>query len=395
MNNTEINNLIGRAGFVWMDGIYVNTTIRNLHCRDILGYEYLVNINNVQKHPPTKFGYGNPYTINNINIWLIKNNISATLVSDKFINATEHLNWKCLKCNSVFPTSWNKIQQFKLCPYCCPSPRKVNHTNSIRTVNNELIKYFKNESDCDNHTSHSNKKVDLICPNCKCEKPMVINTFVSKGFSCPICSDGISIPEKFGIYLLKQLNISFETQKVFNWAKDKRYDFYIPSLDVMIESHGNAHYSYNGFSTFTGGKTLEEEISNDTKKLELALLHNIELDNYIVIDCRKSEFEFLKFNYVKSLENHFDLSSVNWDKVWEDCQKSIVPLIWDAWNNKNTEDTTLTISSIFCISKMSVVRYLKIGTLLGRCYYSTKEEMIKNGKRNGKMNLKNQTINHY
>ena len=110
-----------------------------------------------------------------------------------------------------------------------------------------------------------------------------------------VLSDGISIPEKFMWNVLKELNIEFKTQlnkKDFDWCQNYKYDFYIPSLNMVIETHGRQHYEKSD-----RGRTLEEEQLNDKLKKELALNNNIK--NYIIVDCRKSELEWLKENTIK------------------------------------------------------------------------------------------------
>ena len=178
-----------------------------------------------------------------------------------------------------------------------------------------------------------------------------LSMIVGYKFSCEYCSDGISIPEKFTINILKQLDVEIQTQlakSTFEWCKDYRYDFYIPALNTIIETHGLQHYE-NCFECYSN-RTLEEEQENDRLKKELALNNNI--DNYIVIDCRYSKFDWLKENIIKELGNHFDLSDIDWKLAWEESQKS---LVWETkrlydlgYNNKQIAekigicDTTVT-----------------------------------------------------
>ena len=54
--------------------------------------------------------------------------------------------------------------------------------------------------------------------------------------------------------VLKQLNIEFEYQKIFDWSKNiktnnlilngrKIYDFYLNELNIIIETHGDQHFN--------------------------------------------------------------------------------------------------------------------------------------------------------
>lgn len=168
-------------------------------------------------------------------------------------------------------------------------------------------------------------------------------------------SDRISIPEKFMINTLKQLNLSFVTQlnkSTLKWCENYKYDFYIPSLNMIVETHGEQHYE-NGFGR-CGGRTSKEEQLNDKLKKELALNNNI--DNYIIIDCRKSEFDWLKENVIKELNDYFNLSNINWELVWENSLKN---LVWEVEKLVNFKYTNEQIAEILNISKHTVMRYKK------------------------------------
>ena len=59
---------------------------------------------------------------------------------------------------------------------------------------------------------------------------------------------------------------------------------------------------------------------NDLFKYKCAKNH---INNYIVIDCRYSELNWLKENITKELSNYFDLSKVDWKLAWEESQSSL------------------------------------------------------------------------
>ena len=167
-----------------------------------------------------------------------------------------------------------------------------------------------------------------------------------------VLSDGVSIPEKFMWNVLKELNIEFKTQlnkKDFDWCQNYKYDFYIPSLNMVIETHGVQHYEKSN-----RGRDLEEEQLNDRLKKELALNNNIK--NYVVVDCRKSELDWLKENTIKKLDNYFDLLNIDWRLVWNNSLKNLVyevkRLVEEGYNNKQ-------IIEILGISEVTVINYKK------------------------------------
>lgn len=275
--------------------------------------------------------------------------------------------------------------------------------NTIRNKAPQIIKYLKNEEDADKYSYKSAQKITFKCPECGEERNnLKIYSAVERGFNCQYCADGISIPEKFGINLFKQIGIEFETQYSPSWSKRYKYDFYIPSLNVIIETHGNQHYEeMNKYSKFA--RTLEEEKKNDLFKYNLAIVNSIKIEDYIVVNCRYSEFELLRENYFNSLSILFDLNNIDWDMIWMNSQKSVVSKVWDMWNNKDENDTAKTIAKELKISKEVCIRHLKKGNIIGKCSYNPKEEMIKGSTRRGLKNgievyqysLDNKYLNKY
>jgi len=312
-------------------------------------------------------------------------NINIEILSDKYTNANSKLKCKCLIDNHIWAPTWSNLSIGQGCPVC--GGRILHDGNRLSILRPDLIKYFVNPKDADNYTMSSHKKVQLICPDCGKEKINMtkVSDLSKQGFSCSYCSDGISIPEKFGIYLLKQLDIEFETQKILDWCKNKRYDeyFFLNGKGVIVECHGIQHYEQSAI-----GRGLSEEIANDTYKMELALLNGIELDNYIVVDARYSTFEYLKENFTKSFSGHFNLSNVNWGEIWTNCQKSILLEVCEHWNNRKEYENITTIGKMFGLEKSTVRKYVKRGAELALCEYDAKEEKNKSGSKSGKMRSK-------
>jgi len=98
------------------------------------GYRILTSyVNFKQRETPCKFGKGNPYTIENIKIWLSINNKSIELLDDKYINNSTKLKMKCLIHNEIFYMDWSKIKDGSKCPIC-----------SRETISGENSKFWKN-----------------------------------------------------------------------------------------------------------------------------------------------------------------------------------------------------------------------------------------------------------
>jgi len=251
----------------------------------------------------------------------------------------------------------------------------------ISETNPQLIKYFVNKEDAEKYSMFSGAKVDIKCPDCGfIKKNMSISHLSMRGFSCQKCGEKISYPEKIIFNVLDQLGIDFKTQLSktnFKWCLDYKYDFYIPSLNIILEANGNQHYN-RGFNIIKANKkarTLQEEQDNDKIKQSIALENGIR--DYIIIDCRKSELEFIKTNiYNSRLDKLFDLSTVVWDKCEEYARSNLIKAACDLWNIKT--NNIQEIMDKLKISRSTTKRYLSQGFKLGWCDYNLLKESKKN-----------------
>ena len=333
-----------------------------------------------------------------------------TIIEQIYLNdnkgyKVKYYKYKCNKCgfdcgeyydskdgeykNEKWIIEYGLYSEKRGCSCCCGNSNiVVKGINDIATTNPELVKYFIDINDAYKYTYSSNKRVLLKCPECGYEKEMKIYNLYKNGFSCPKCSDGVSYPEKFMINLLKQLNMDFVTQYSktnAKWCGKYRYDFYFKkdNEEYIVETHGEQHYRNK--TKFE--KTLEEEQENDKNKMELAISNGIKPQNYIVIDCRYSELEFIKNNILHSrLNDIFDLDGIDWIKIGQDSEKSLVKEVCDYWylhNEINNEGLTTTeVSKIFNICKHTTRSYLKKGTKFGWCNYNPEEEIKSNNIKN-------------
>ena len=259
------------------------------------------------------------------------------------------------------------------CPVC--SNRKVfKGVNDMWTTNPELAKLLANPDDGYKYTQSSHHHLDWKCPDCgNIIKNREIKSINNRGLCCPKCSDGISYPEKFMYNLLQQLNVNFVYQLshiTFDWCKghnyDVKYDFYIPSINCIIETHGLQHYDNNNGCW---DNTTEQQQENDKFKKQLAIENNIK--NYIVIDCRYSNIEWIKNSILNSkLLELFDLSNVNWTEINKQSYKSIIKEVCDMW--KIGVKNTNILHHKFKLNICCIREYLHRGEKLGWCDYNPK-----------------------
>lgn len=325
---------------------------------------------------PTKITYrfkiGDILKDKNRHIEITNKEIRVRYKPNNDICNDKYYKFKCHKCG------WNDgwIEEHNLkkgvgCS-CCSGKIVVPGINDIPTTANWMVKYFQGGyEEAKKYTKASNNSIYVVCPDCKNNKskPIGINTlYRERSIGCEVCGDGFSYPEKFIKALLDELNLNFICQlnkSNFSWIKNYRYDFYIPENKIIIETHGIQHYVDNIFP-----RKLKDEQENDKIKKNLALKNGIKDEDYIVIDCRKSDFKWIKESiYNSNLSKYFDLSKVDWEKVQENALSNKVKDVCKI-RRENPNISTTEIGKIANISRDTVVKYLKIGNNLGWCEYT-------------------------
>ena len=310
---------------------------------------------------------------------LYKTNPNLELL-DEYINSSTKLHFKCLKDNYVFLAEPKQVLGGSGCP-CCAGRIVVVGINDLHTTNPEVSKYLNNYNDGFDITYGTHKKIDFKCPHCsslkKCRPNHVLD--INGKYKCSVCGDGISYPEKFMASVLEQLNIEYIyqlTHTYYDWIGNYRYDFYVPSKNLIIEMNGLQHYcSSNCWNSKMN--------NSDDIKYELAKNNGIK--NFVYVDARYSKFDYVKNNIIQSLSYYFDLSNIDWERCGENANKSLMIEICNyVTNNKNFDINILCEN--FNLSSSTVLSYVKEGAKLGLCklekykYYiqKSKNEKISN-----------------
>ena len=304
--------------------------ISGTHCKISISYNEDIYTLDTESFKKAKFDYflkkitaDYRYNINDI----IKSTTGEIKIinRNKIFDATNH-KWKtyeiqCLKCQK---TRWVKesylMHSTPSCLYC----NKNIHTlqkgiNDIPTTHPWAVQYFQGgEEEASLYSAGSGKQLFFKCPICNqiAKRPRAINDLIKyHSIGCQ-CDGKLSFPELIVFNLLNQFNIKFYTQAsniILSWAGTKRYDFYLPDNNCIIETHGKQHYT----QTKLIGRTLQEEQANDKYKKELAIKNGIL--NYFEINCSESDINFI----LNSCENeglftflHIDREKINFDNLY-------------------------------------------------------------------------------
>lgn len=194
----------------------------------------------------------------------------------------------CLETNGTFKMRENNLKSGQKSPYL--RGYKVGPGNSLFNEKH-ILKHLKHAEDAHKYHRKSGKKIMIECKSCGFEKNIQITDLVKYGFSCPFCTKGISFPERYMAALLNINDIEYEFQKSFQRLKRKRFDFYLPNQNCVIEMNGGQHYKENNFLDYESTK------KSDIIKKEFCIDNDI---LYIPIDSSFSTFEFVENNIKQS-----------------------------------------------------------------------------------------------
>lgn len=283
-------------------------------------------------------------------------------------NALVH-RYKCNKCgydcsdgyrngNVVSGKWYEKSDLLRRSCACCENKIIVPNINSIAVKMPELSVYFLNGEEY-MYSPLSNTKTKLRCPYCGTEKSMTISSLTRQGFACPVCSVKTSIGERIVFNMLSSIGADFKKEYMFD-GYDYRYDFYLPDFNTIIEVHGRQHYQDSGFSQY------DDVHQNDICKIELA--DQFGISKYIVIDARKSDFDFIRKNIIESeLSDIFDLSLVDWESIEQNVfHNQVVTDICKYWD-KHPETSYASMEKIFGYSESMLRKYINAGYKAGLC----------------------------
>ena len=289
----------------------------------------------------------------------------------KNINSNLYL-CKCMLDGYEFELFENRISQSIGCPIC-GNRKVIPGFRSLYDTYPEVIKYLENPELSKEISPHSGQKVWCICPECGTRKDVYVSNLVKYGFSCDYCSDKISYPNKFIRSVLKYLGIQFVSEKSFTWSCGKIYDEYLEQFNMIIENHGIQHYSETNYFK----SNLEQQQLNDKYKYELAIQNNI--FHYIVIDCRESDYKWIKQSILSSdLPNILSFKEDDID--WELCDtiardNTIIKQVCEEYNSNQCLSD---LAKLFNYDNHTISKYLDIGTKCGYCEY-IKFDPSKNG----------------
>lgn len=283
------------------------------------------------------------------NAWSKTNTVNAFDVGSGAVAIK--VKFICEKCGFEYELTPLNYKNGNRCP-CCAGKVVIKGINDIATTHSHLVKYFDDIEDSYRFNYRNKKFANMICPTCGEKIKYDIRNLCSSGFNCHTCGDGVSYPNKFMHSLLNNIHVNFEEEKKFKWSINKRYDIYIESISTIIENHGGQHYVKNTGMFSQHNNSIKE---NDRLKRELAINNGI--NEYIEIDCSRSEVEWIKQSIMGSKLPEilkFTENDVDWVECGINASKNLLQDVVDmAYNN-----TTAEIASHINTSTTTVLFYV-------------------------------------
>lgn len=285
-----------------------------------------------------------------------------------YVGSHKHIAHRCNIDGYEWDVAPTCILNGQGCPVCAgkrigPHPE---YRNSIwASKYKEYCSQYMSEEQMKTISPMSHKKINCTCPNCNHIKPIIVSNLIKQGFGC-FCEDGQSFPNKFVYNVLKQLGVRIKPECVFPWSNNKRYDDYLVDYNIIIENHGQQHYEECLLSKNTSLQAIQQ---NDLYKKNLAIKNGIA--EYIVIDCRKSNVEYIRSSILNSklpLILNFTNNDIDWAKAYNYARTNICKIAVDLYNNGNK---IKNISQELGISVNTIQKWINDASRLGACKHSS------------------------
>lgn len=294
-------------------------------------------------------------------------------IYEKYINSGTPIKHQCKFCNHIWLARPRDVLRGHGCPVC--SGRVIGaapeYRNSIwASEYREYFSQYLTEDQMKQHTPHSSLRVEATCPDCGLCKNIMISNLCMYGIRC-VCQDGVSFPNKFVFNVMKQIGVKTNPEYSPNWAQARKYDIYLPEYQLIIENHGEQHYIER--TRWRVARTLQEEQENDLLKYNLAISNGIV--NYVVLDCRHSNIEWIKTSIMNSALPTilcFTEDDIDWNEALLYATTSLVTTSAKLFNDGYH---TVEIANMIGKHRSVICRWLGLAAQLGLCDYQAKREI--------------------
>ncbi len=284
--HADIKIIVNNMGYYFIGEYTSEKEKRRVIIQDEIGYKYDVTLDGLLTgNIPSPFHVSNPYTLENISLWLKINNSCFKLIENNvYTGAFDKLKLYHTVCNEEFLASWEKIYGGRGCPVC--AGQQVGERTSLKYLREDLVQEWHPDNllSPEEVPIFSDKKTCWICSTCGYGKNKEWIALIKnrvRGQGCPACK--MSGGEKRISYYLNKNHINYIFQYSPDNLKSKKnrpleYDFAIINenneIIYLIEYDDIQHDKFIKFFHKTE-KGFENHKERDSLKNDFAKNNNV------------------------------------------------------------------------------------------------------------------------
>lgn len=168
---------------------------------------------------------------------------------EKYKSAHEKLKVKHHTCGRVYKVEPNGFLRGNRCVKCQIKKSAIRQRKTQQEFEEEVFKLMEGEYVVIGKYINNRTPLSMYHKDCGNTYSVRPESFL-RGSRCPFCS--FSKGEDITVKTLEGLCMDYQTQKVFSDCLSPkgnvlRFDFYIPSKNILIEYNGKQHYQYVEF----------------------------------------------------------------------------------------------------------------------------------------------------
>jgi hypothetical protein len=214
----EIEKIVNDNGYKLLKEYRNKFNASRVTFQDSYGYKYDTLFTGIlSKYETRPVSKHNPFSLENLSIWLKLNNKKFSLIDNNFYMgcSSSNLKFLCFICGESFYSSWVRIYTGCGCPFC--AGKKISEVKSLSYLRPDLAKEWhptKNGSLIPENVSlGSNRKVWWICSSCGYNWKCSIVARSSRGTYCTACSGRVVTDKNRLSILFPEISLDWHPYK--------------------------------------------------------------------------------------------------------------------------------------------------------------------------------------
>ena len=141
--------------------------------------------------------------------------------------------YKCIRCNELTEKPYTEFLKYPTCIHCGNNAKRKTTSGIVLEIPDDFTLL-------EPYNGQYNKV--LFRHSCGFIFSVRPKDLITGHSYCPKCSKKASKGERKIMSFLEFNQIDFIKEKIFDWSDNKRYDFFLPKFNLLIEYNGVQHY---------------------------------------------------------------------------------------------------------------------------------------------------------